>query len=168
MKKITFISLLSLFTLIACGQKAQTFDKVVTFNAGFRFTSTGTIYTSLPSGGSMVYPSAGIPISTGTSWAGSITNNSQHWDLAYSWGNHAGLYRPVTWKPDYNTDILNVPADVQLVDAISSLPFFSPPKKTTSEISTLTPTEGDIVFDKTAKEWKGFINGVWVTFHTNQ
>lgn len=34
-------------------------------------------------GGSMVYPGAGIPISTGTEWGTSITNNSAQWDSAY-------------------------------------------------------------------------------------
>ena len=41
---------------------------------------------------SMVYPSAGIPLSTGTAWETSITNNSANWNTAYGWGNHAGLY----------------------------------------------------------------------------
>ena len=34
-------------------------------------------------GGAMIYPLAGIPISTGTSWGTSITNNSVEWDSAY-------------------------------------------------------------------------------------
>ena len=38
---------------------------------------------------SMVYPSAGIAVSTGTAWATSITNNSTNWNTAYGWGNHA-------------------------------------------------------------------------------
>lgn len=40
-------------------------------------------------GGSMVYPGAGIPLSTGEAWGDSITNNSANWDTAYVWGNHA-------------------------------------------------------------------------------
>ena len=40
----------------------------------------------------MVYPSAGIALSNGTSWGASITNNSANWNTAYGWGNHAGLY----------------------------------------------------------------------------
>jgi hypothetical protein len=44
---------------------------------------------NLEVGGSMVYPSAGIPISTGTAWGTSITNNSSNWNTAYGWGNHA-------------------------------------------------------------------------------
>ena len=38
------------------------------------------------------YPSTGIPLSNGTSWGASITDNSANWNTAYGWGNHAGLY----------------------------------------------------------------------------
>ncbi len=38
---------------------------------------------------SMIYPSAGIPLSTGAGWGTSITNNSANWNTAYGWGNHA-------------------------------------------------------------------------------
>uniref|UniRef100_A0A6M3IYP0 Uncharacterized protein n=1 Tax=viral metagenome TaxID=1070528 RepID=A0A6M3IYP0_9ZZZZ len=41
---------------------------------------------------SMVYPGAGIALSTGSAWGTSITNNSANWNTAYGWGNHAGLY----------------------------------------------------------------------------
>lgn len=34
-------------------------------------------------GGAMIYPLAGIPLSTGTSWGTSITNNSVQWDSSY-------------------------------------------------------------------------------------
>jgi len=34
--------------------------------------------------GSMVYPSAGIPISTGSAWGTSITDNSTNWNTAYT------------------------------------------------------------------------------------
>lgn len=43
-------------------------------------------------GGGMVYPSAGIPLSNGTAWLTSITDNSANWNTAFGWGNHAGLY----------------------------------------------------------------------------
>lgn len=49
-------------------------------------------------GGGMVYPGSGIPLSTGSSWGTSITNNSTNWNTAYSWGNHAGLYTPLAHK----------------------------------------------------------------------
>jgi hypothetical protein len=38
---------------------------------------------------SMVYPGAGIAVSTGSAWGTSITNNSTNWNIAYGWGNHA-------------------------------------------------------------------------------
>lgn len=38
---------------------------------------------------SMVYPPAGIAVSTGTAWGASIVDNSTNWNTAYSWGNHA-------------------------------------------------------------------------------
>jgi hypothetical protein len=43
----------------------------------------------ITSGGSMVYPGVGIPVSTGLDWGTSITDNSADWNTAYSWGNHA-------------------------------------------------------------------------------
>jgi hypothetical protein len=39
--------------------------------------------------GSMIYPSVGIPLSTGSAWSTSITNNSANWNTAFGWGNHA-------------------------------------------------------------------------------
>jgi hypothetical protein len=47
------------------------------------------------SGGTMVYPGAGIPLSTGSAWGTSITNNSANWNTAYSWGNPSGVYLPI-------------------------------------------------------------------------
>ena len=41
---------------------------------------------------SMVYPGAGIAVSTGSTWGTSLTDNSSNWNTAYGWGNHAGLY----------------------------------------------------------------------------
>jgi hypothetical protein len=41
---------------------------------------------------SMIYPGAGIAVSTGTAWGTSITDNSGNWNTAFGWGNHAGLY----------------------------------------------------------------------------
>jgi len=40
----------------------------------------------------MVYPAAGIALSTGSAWDASIVDNSINWNTAYSWGDHAGLY----------------------------------------------------------------------------
>ncbi len=55
----------------------------VTYSAGkLNFNVTG-------GGSEMVYPAAGIPVSTGTAWGTSITNNSANWNTAYGWGDHA-------------------------------------------------------------------------------
>ncbi len=45
-----------------------------------------TAWTSLPYGvnGMMVYPGAGIPVSTGSAWSTSITDNHTNWNTAYS------------------------------------------------------------------------------------
>ena len=46
---------------------------------------------------SMVYPSAGIALSSGTGWGASIVNNSANWNTAFGWGNHASAgYVPYT------------------------------------------------------------------------
>jgi len=46
-------------------------------------------WTVVNSGATMVYPDAGIALSTGTAWGTSITNNSANWNTAYGWGDHA-------------------------------------------------------------------------------
>ena len=48
------------------------------------------------------YPAAGLAFSTGSGWGTSVTNNSANWNLAYSWGNHAGLYRPISYVPAWS------------------------------------------------------------------
>jgi hypothetical protein len=48
-------------------------------------SSTGVLNIPQYSGGSgMVYPAAGIALSTGTAWGTSITDNSANWDTAYT------------------------------------------------------------------------------------
>ena len=66
----------------------------VKIGTGVAVAPDGTI--SVATGAGMVYPAAGIPVSTGTAWAASIANNSANWNTAYSWGNHAGLYAPIS------------------------------------------------------------------------
>ncbi len=63
---------------------------------GYVLTTNGSGVTSWSeAGGSMIYPGAGIPLSTGSAWGTSITNNSANWNTAYGWGDHAGLYLPL-------------------------------------------------------------------------
>jgi len=55
---------------------------------------TGLEFIAPPS--SMIYPGAGIALSTGSAWDTSITNNSANWNTAYGWGNHASAgYLPL-------------------------------------------------------------------------
>jgi cytoskeletal protein CcmA (bactofilin family) len=62
---------------------------------GFTFTAPGFTAVSL----SDVVQDETDPIYTGSSWY-STTNNSENWDTAYSWGNHAtvGYLTSVSWN----------------------------------------------------------------------
>jgi hypothetical protein len=115
MKKMKSILIILLVTFaVACGQDDKTFTVPIKAYAGVQFSAGGPIQL-LPftgAGGSMVYPGSGIPVSTGTAWGASITNNSLNWDATFNWvntngaiilgwGNHAGLYRPITWVPTF-------------------------------------------------------------------
>jgi hypothetical protein len=65
----------------------------------------GTWQTVATGGGEMVYPSAGIGVSTGSGWTTSVVNNSSNWNSAYNWGNHASAgYAPID-SPNFTTDI---------------------------------------------------------------
>jgi hypothetical protein len=72
-------------------------------------TTGGTRSWIAPPSG-MQYPTAGIALSTGSAWAGSIANNSANWNTAYGWGNHASAgYAPLaspvfTGTPRISTD----------------------------------------------------------------
>lgn len=66
----------------------------VKIGANINVTAEGVI--SVASGAAMTYPAAGIALSTGTAWGASIPNNSANWNTAFNWGNHAGLYAPIS------------------------------------------------------------------------
>jgi hypothetical protein len=78
------------------------------------FGSIGKVLTSggasaaptweTPSSG-MVYPGAGIALSTGSVWGTSITNNSANWNTAYGWGNHASAGYLTTVDISSNTNL---------------------------------------------------------------
>jgi len=55
----------------------------VKIGTGVQVAGDGTI--SVATGAGMVYPAAGIALSTGTAWAASIPNNSANWNTAYSY-----------------------------------------------------------------------------------
>lgn len=109
MKKLLLIPLL-LFCVTAFGQwtKPQLYSNINTNIRLKTYSPTrlaamlDSIVVSMGSGGSMVYPGAGIPLSTGSAWGTSITDNSANWNTAYGWGNHAGLYRPIGYVPSWS------------------------------------------------------------------
>lgn len=53
-------------------------------------TPTGLKWVQ-PNAASMVYPAAGIAVSSGSAWLSSIIDNSSNWNTAYGWGNHASV-----------------------------------------------------------------------------
>ena len=168
MKKMKLtIGLFLIVVLVACGQKKDdTFTKPMYFPAGIYIGSDPVLHLTWGTGSGMVYPSAGIPISTGTGWAGSITNNSAHWDQAYLWGNHAGLYRPITWKPDYETEVLNKPGEIELATALPQLNGIAFPVKTQTEINALTPVRGLVIINATDNVMQWYNGTKWVVFAT--
>lgn len=99
---LPYYNTLSLFTYPASVQDVANAISLVGDNAtpgntkyyGTNGAGAKGFYTLLP----MVYPGAGIALSTGAAWDTPITNNSANWNTAYGWGNHAGLYTPIAHK----------------------------------------------------------------------
>jgi len=103
MKKIIIIPLL-LFCISAFGQftkpelytNINTNIRLKTYSPTRMAALLDSLVSSMTIGASMVYPGAGIPLSTGSAWGTSITDNSANWNTAFGWGNHSGLYWPRT------------------------------------------------------------------------
>jgi len=55
--------------------------------SNFAVDANGLVTLVSGAGGGMVFPAAGIPVSTGTGWGTSITDNSDNWNTAYGWGD---------------------------------------------------------------------------------
>jgi hypothetical protein len=53
---------------------------------------TGSETKKITYGNLIIYPGVGIPLSTGSAWGTSITDNSAHWNSAYGWGNWASNF----------------------------------------------------------------------------
>jgi hypothetical protein len=58
------------------------YEPVISSGTTAQYWRGDKTWQTLPAG--MVYPGAGIPVSTGTAWGTSITNNSANWNTAYS------------------------------------------------------------------------------------
>ena len=178
--KLIFTLLMATFTLAFC-QPDKTFTVPVRLNGGLYIGTDPVLHLTWPTGtGSMVYPLAGIPISTGTAWGASIVNNSVQWNAnttwintnganavtAFSWGNHAGLYKPITWKPDYETEVLNKPEEVELAVALPQLNGIAFPVKTQTEINALTPVKGLVLINSTDNVMQWYDGAIWKKFPT--
>jgi len=141
--KLSLILLIATFA-VACGQKADdTFDKVITFNYGFRFSPTGPIYTSLPS--------IGV-----TYWSDVLSKPL--------------TFPPIAHTHDYAIDLTNKPGTIQLAEALGQLGYLPIPGKTTAEINAIVVPagKGGIVRDATLDCYKVWSNGVWKVLMTNQ
>lgn len=141
MKKIAILLGLLMLTLQGGCQEDKTFKEVVTFEKGFRFSSTGTVQT--------------IPF-TGTS-------------TSVTWESITG--KPLTFPPAAHShsyaDITNKPNTVQLQAALNEMGIYF--DKTTAEINAIIPASGfGIAYDKTLKIYKVYKNGAWVVLITNQ
>ena len=53
----------------------------------------------------------GIIKSNGSGVYSTITDNSSNWNTAFGWGNHAGLYRPISYVPAWS-DITSKPTTI--------------------------------------------------------
>lgn len=70
---------------IIIGLNGIKIDSVTTSNDTLSFWKAGSELHQKGSGTStMTYPGVGIPLSTGSAWGTSITNNSVNWDTAYA------------------------------------------------------------------------------------
>lgn len=87
--------------IIAISKGGTGLTTLGTANQILRVNAGGTALEYYTPGSSMVYPSAGIALSTGSAWGTSITDNSANWNTAFGWGNHAGLYRPIGYVPSW-------------------------------------------------------------------
>jgi hypothetical protein len=63
---------------------APTLNQVLTCS-----NATGGVLSWADVANTMIYPGAGIALSTGSAWGTSITDASANWNTAYGWGNHA-------------------------------------------------------------------------------
>lgn len=100
MKKMILIIMLVALSFVACGQKITQLQESTSASEAsliyVREGATGDLIKKITKAnflagyaGTMTYPGVGIPLSTGTAWGTSITNNSANWNTAYGWGNHA-------------------------------------------------------------------------------
>lgn len=132
---------------------------------GLVFQNTDTLSTMAYArslgggGGSMVYPGAGIPLSTGSAWGTSITDNSTNWNTAYSWGNHAGLYRPIGYVPTF-AELLSKPTTLSGYGITDAYPLTGNPSGFLTSYSETDPTAVKLTGNQTVAGIKTFTDPI--------
>jgi hypothetical protein len=156
---------------------------LIRFNQGIQF-GDNTIQTTAGGAGSMVYPGVGLAVSTGAAWGASVPNNSAFWNTSYSWGNHAGLYKPISYVPTWNevtskpvfhivatsgnyNDLSNKPEPIELEAALPTLPGIRLPVLTQTQINALVPVKGLLLFNDTDGVLQIYNGTVWKVVITN-
>jgi hypothetical protein len=154
MKKLIFVLAFIAIAVTACPQKVdQSFDASVLFKKSITVVDTiffgdKTFLKTAPTGSGPVL------------WDNILNKPSMYPPLPH---NHDALYRPITWKPDYNTEILNVPKEISLAAAIEQLGYLPIPQKTTAEINAIVLAAGKsgIIMDKTLGVYKLWSGTAW-------
>jgi len=143
MKRLAFVFAFLAIALTACPQRPDgTFNTIVVANKGIQF-GDGTIQLTAPVGGEVgdVY------------WNGILEKPLLFPPTVHT---HDALYKPIGWKADWNTDILNKPQEIPLTQAIEQLGYLPIPERTTAEINSLVLPVGKsgIVKDKTLNVYR--------------
>jgi hypothetical protein len=96
-------------------------------------------------GGGMVYPGAGIAVSTGSAWDTSITDNSSNWNTAYGWGDHASAgYADISGTPANNQ--IAVFTDANTIEGDSNFTWDGAVLTLASNVYITSDSAGNLVF----------------------
>jgi hypothetical protein len=109
---------------VLLGNGTSAFQVVAPGTAGNLLTSNGTTWTSSPAPSGMVYPGAGIPNSTGTSWGTSYSTTG------------SGTVVALATSPSFTTPVLGTPTSGDFSTGTFTWPTFN--QNTTGSAATLT------------------------------
>ena len=164
--KLFVVLLIVTFTVAFC-QPDKVFKERVTFEKGFDFVQGGTPQTIPYTGGTTTTVDwlniTGKPAVYPSTWA--IVSGKPtvfYPDLSVT----NPLYRPITWKPDYETEVLNKPGEIELATALPQLNGIAFPVKTQTEINALTPVRGLVIINATDNVMQWYNGTKWVVFAT--
>lgn len=138
-----------------------------TFTAGKCLYGNGTdaIYADDCAEGSMVYPGAGIAISSGSGWATSTADNSANWNTAYGWGDHSTEgYLTVA---SAESDPVWIASSTDYLKTATALTLFDVLGQATSTLASHTSTYNHANYD-TAYGWGNHASSGYLTASTTQ